>query len=134
MDIDMLVGDLGVTVDTGPLPKGWWGAYDRTGHAIILRHGLAPIQRKSTLAHELGHAWYQHVRGDKKAERQASVWAARRLIKAGAFIDALHQTQTAQGTAHILGVLPRDITTYISTLTPAETLLIRQIITPQREP
>lgn len=133
MDLDMIAGELGVSITTGPLPRGWWGAYDKTEHMIIMKHGLAPVQHRSTLAHELGHAWYQHDKTCIKAERQASIWAARRLIKAGQFIEALQQGETTQEIAHILGVLPRDITNYISTLSPAETLLIRQLITHQGE-
>jgi hypothetical protein len=128
MDLDKLVGELGVTVTTGPLPNGWWGAYSASTHTITLRPRLGALQRRSTLFHELGHAYYRHDKLCIKAERQASVWAARRLIKQSAFIDACRVARTAQGIAHILGVLPRDVENYRTTLTPAEALLLRQII------
>lgn len=134
MDIDRIVGELGVTVRTGTLPNGWWGAYNQQKHEIILRPRLGALQRRSTLAHELGHAQYMHAGSTPFNERQASIWAARRLIQASAFIDASTISDTAQGIAHILGVLPRDVTNYVSTLTTAETLLIRQIITTKGDP
>lgn len=130
MDIDRIMGELGVTVRTGRLPEGWWGAYNHIKHEIVLRPRLGPLQKKSTLFHELGHARYMHCGSTAFNERQASQWAARRLISASAFIDACRMDNTAQGLAHVLGVLPRDVTNYVSTLTSAEQQLIRQITTP----
>lgn len=129
MDLERIVGELGVTVRAGRLPEGWWGSYNHITHEITMRPRLGGLQRRSTLAHELGHAYYRHECSTPQTERQASVWAARRLIRASEFIDACRQDDTAHGIAHILGVLPRDVKNYVTTLTPAETLLIRQIIT-----
>lgn len=129
MDLEIISADMGVKIRTGKLPDGWWGSYNKDRHEIVLRARLGPTQRLSTLAHELGHAYYQHDGQSPKAERQASVWAALRLIKAGAFIEALTQTDNPQGLAHVLGVLPRDINNYISTLSAADTQTIRRLIT-----
>lgn len=129
MDIDRIVGELGVTVRTGRLPDGWWGSYNHTKHEIVLRPRLGALQRRSTLAHELGHARFMHQGSTPFNERQASIWAVRRLIAAEAFIEACRLDDTAQGIAHILGVLPRDVTTYVSTLTETESLLIQELIT-----
>lgn len=129
MDIDRIVGELGVTVRTGKLPEGWWGSYNHLKHEIVLRPRLGALQRRSTLAHELGHAFYRHTGSSPSSERQASIWAARRLIRATPFIEACRIADTAQGLAHILGVLPRDVQNYVTSITPAETLLIRQLVT-----
>ena len=130
MHLEQIIGDLGVTVRTGPVPHGWWGSYCHTRHEIVLRPRLGALQRRSTLAHELGHAFHRHAGSTPFNERQASIWAARALITDEAFIDACRTADTAQGMAHILGVLPRDVTTFIDALTPAEIDRISDIVAP----
>lgn len=130
MDIDGIIWELGVTVRTGRLPEGWWGSYNHQSHEIVVRPRLGALQLFSTLAHELGHAFHRHAGSTPFNERQASVWAARRLIAVDAFVDACRIAETAQGMAHVLGVLPRDVDTFISTLTPAEIDRISDTITP----
>lgn len=130
MNTDLIVGELGVTVRTGKLPDGWWGSYNSTRHEIVLRPRLGALQRRSTLYHELGHAFYRHGCSTVFTEQQASIWAARALITDDAFIEACQISDTAQGMAHILGVLPRDVTTFISTLTPSEIDRISDLVTP----
>lgn len=130
MDIEQLVGEIGVTVRTGHVPDGWWGSYSHTRHEIVLRPRLGALQRRSTLAHELGHAFYRHAGTTPFGERQASTWAARALIPDHAFVAACQISDTAQGMAHILGVLPRDVTTYIEALTPDEITRLSDILIP----
>lgn len=129
MDIDGIIWELGVTVRTGRVPDGWWGSYNHHEHEIVLRPRLGALQLLSTLAHELGHAFYRHAGSTTFNERQASVWAARHLIPADRFADACTVADTAQGMAHVLGVLPRDVHTYISTLTPTEIDTISDLVT-----
>lgn len=128
MQWESVVSDLGVTVEQQLLPYGWWGAYSWERHSIILRPDLGPIQRRSALAHECGHAFFRHRGTEPKQERQASVWAARRLIDESEFIDALRTTDDFVGVAHLLGVMPSDVTTYVSTLSPLEKLLLRELV------
>lgn len=130
MNTDLIAGELGVTVRTGRLPDGWWGAYNHISHEIVLRPRLGALQRRSTLYHELGHAYYRHAASTPFTERQASLWAARNLIHEEAFIDACQISNTAQGMAHTLGVLPRDVTAYIDALTPDEITRLSDIIAP----
>lgn len=129
MDIDGIIWELGVTVRTGRLPDGWWGSYNHLDHEIVLRPRLGALQQYSTLAHELGHAFYRHAGSSRFNERQASVWAARHLIPADRFTEACQVSECVQGMAHILGVLPRDVNNYISTLTPNEINTITDLIT-----
>lgn len=128
MDSDKYIAETRVTVVTGILPHGWWGAYDWRTHEIRLRPRLGAVQYKSTLGHELGHAWYLHKGTTPKQEREAQVWSARRLIRASDFIDALRVCEHRTGIAQILGVMPSDVDVYISTLTPNEILFIRNLI------
>lgn len=128
MDVDMLVGELGVKVVNGRLPEGWWGAYRKADHTITMRPRIGPLQYRSTIMHELGHAWYQHDGSTPRAEREASMWAARRLITARAFIDACRTEDTAHGIAHILGVLPRDVQNYVAQLSVSERMILSKIL------
>lgn len=128
MDFEKIIAETGVKVVTGDLPRGWWGAYDWRDHRITLRPRLGVVQYDSTLAHELGHAWHMHKGTTPRQERQASIWAVRRLIRASAFIDALRVSEHRTGIAQILGVMPSDVDTYILTLTPNEILFVRNLL------
>ncbi|MBQ1444112.1 MAG: ImmA/IrrE family metallo-endopeptidase [Renibacterium sp.] len=128
MQWEEVAADLGVTVQEGRLPHGWWGAYSAAEHSIVLAPELGFVQRRSTLAHECGHAFYRHVGAGRKQERQASVWAVRRLIEQSEFIDALRLADDCLELAHQLSVLPSDVAVYVSTLSPLERLLIREIV------
>lgn len=119
---------LGVSITEDRLPHGWWGLYMVEHHLIFLSPELGPVQRKSTLAHECGHAYYRHDGTNKKQECQANRWAAKRLINETDFIDALRITDEYRGLAQILGVMPTDVETYVSTMRKIEKMLIRQIL------
>lgn len=128
MDFEKIIAESGVKVVTWDLPRGWWGAYDRHDHRIILRPRLGVVQYGSTLAHELSHAWHMHRGTTPRQEREASVWAVRRLIRPSAFADAVPVSEHPAGIPQILGVMPSDVDTYIATLAPNEILLIRNLI------
>lgn len=128
MQWEEVVAELGVTVRQQSLPNGWWGAYSAAEHSIVLSPELGFVQRRSTLAHECGHAFYRHVGTARKQERQASVWAVRRLIDQSDFFDALQLVDDCLGLAHQLLVLPSDVATYVSALSPLERLLIREML------
>lgn len=127
MHWERIVAELGVTVREQALPNGWWGAYSAVEHLIVLAPELGYVQRRSTLAHECGHAFYRHVGAARKQERQASVWAVKRLIDQSEFIDALRTADDCLGLAYQLSVLPSDVAIYISALSPLERLLIREL-------
>lgn len=124
MDIDRYITETGVTVTTGTLPAGWWGAYDHRDHKIILRKRLGATQRRSVLAHELGHAYFGHKGSTLVQEREASQWAARRLIDATEFLDAIRVCEYRTGVAQLLHVMPSDVDAYLSTLTEQEKMLV----------
>lgn len=128
MDFERYITETGVTVTTGHLPAGWWGAYNYHEHKIILRARLGATQRRSVLAHELGHAWYQHKGSTVAQEREASMWAARRLIVAEDFIDAVRVCEHRTGIAQLLSVMPADVDNYMACLSPADVQFIRDIV------
>ena len=66
------------------------GLYDHGLRTITLNAWLNGEQSRSTLAHELGHAWYGHTwtrdpHGDNEHERLADEWAAKFLIDTHAY-------------------------------------------------
>ncbi|MDV2477468.1 ImmA/IrrE family metallo-endopeptidase [Rhodococcus zopfii] len=76
---------LGVTIVEGRPLRGRPGHYDDETRTIVLRPGLPRRRRRGVLGHELGHAYYKHIRcGDPylsaRQERQADEYAARLLI------------------------------------------------------
>lgn len=98
------------------LPHNWWGVYELTTHTIYLRPRLAPIQRRSTLAHETAHAVLEHSGHDPRQERKAEELAASWLIRPDQFATASKIYGTATSLAAELEVLPRDIHAYMRLL------------------
>src|SRR5690625_5688458 len=76
---NLWITELGVEVEDTPMSH-LYGAYIHQHGLILLNDRLAPIQRRSTLMHELGHAFYGHTESTARTEREASEWAARQLI------------------------------------------------------
>ncbi|MDV2477416.1 ImmA/IrrE family metallo-endopeptidase [Rhodococcus zopfii] len=71
---------LGVTIVEGRPLRGRPGHYDDETRTIVLRPGLPRRRRRGVLGHELGHAYYKHIRcGDPylsaRQERQADEYA-----------------------------------------------------------
>lgn len=129
MHLDLIAADLGVGIREGILPSGWWGAYSHQHHSITLLPGLPPIQYRSTLAHELGHAFYRHRGIDPRYEWQASVWAARQLIDHDRFIEATLGADRVAGVASILEVMPSDVDTYVRALSSRDRRHLDKLLT-----
>ncbi|MCK2024614.1 ImmA/IrrE family metallo-endopeptidase [Microbacterium sp. kSW2-24] len=62
------------------LPERIRGLYDHEERRIYLNLRLTPFERRSTLAHELGHAHYGHDCTSPRGEKQARSYAAGLLI------------------------------------------------------
>lgn len=84
-----------------------WGRYDHTTRTISIRTGLAPIQWRCVLAHELGHAHWGHDGSCPRAERQADEHAVILLVSPGEWEAATVLHDSAEAVAHELGILPR---------------------------
>lgn len=84
---------LGVTVHVAHIEGSQRGFYDSEQKMVVYGFDLTPIEQVCVLAHELGHAYYNHCcRGDQQAEDDADFYAACLLIeperfKAAARID-----------------------------------------------
>lgn len=109
MDLDQLADALGVAVvETPYLDDGLNGQYLHHRRLILLHQGLDPWTRKSTLAHELGHAYYgDDIHGDPRMERRADQFAAQILITAAEYKAAESLYGGNPGAiAYELGVTP----------------------------
>lgn len=99
--------------------------------AIVMDKRLNQVERRSVLAHELGHA----IRGDTPCgtdildARQETVvdqWAARQLITLEALADALRWSDDAHEVADSLWVTTDLLEVRIAHLHPSERAFIRR--------
>lgn len=114
MHLELVAARLGCRVTTGMPVLGDWGEYDSSTHTITLHPALSGIQRKATLAHELGHAAYRHDRTTVTTERAADEFAHWLLIPYCSFLRATQAHESLQGVAHELEVLPSLLVSYAS--------------------
>lgn len=99
-----LCRQLQVDVTCAPLPADWLGAYDHPRRRILLARGLTPIEQRSVLAHELGHAVFMHAGTSAAGERAAERFAARVLIDPQQLAAACTWAHDDQELAEELGV------------------------------
>lgn len=111
---------LGVTIVEALLPEGVRGEYVHKERLIKLTKGMSERQKRSTLAHELGHAFHGHTKPQngadrRRQERQANDYAARLLITPEAYAAAerIHGCHVG-GLAHSLGVTPAVVQSWRS--------------------
>ncbi|HAY44090.1 MAG TPA: hypothetical protein DCY59_11345 [Micrococcaceae bacterium] len=110
---EQVLRQLSIQVIECELPNDWWGAYDIQTNTIGLRHHLAPLQRRSTLSHEVAHAALEHDGHSLTQERDAEELSAAWLIMHGDFQQASRIYNTPTALAHELNVLPRDVHAYV---------------------
>lgn len=73
--------ELGVSVHVAHLPAPYRGFYDHANARVIYDFNLTPIERRTVVAHELGHVFYGHTTyGVRAQEDAADLYAARLLI------------------------------------------------------
>ncbi|WP_180967242.1 ImmA/IrrE family metallo-endopeptidase [Zhihengliuella halotolerans] len=130
---DHMAEHLGVKVKTAPVPPGWWGLYDHPRRTVVLRPNLAPIQRRCTLMHELGHAYYGHEGVTGKQELQANRWAARQLLTLDDVARAARIETRCAALAHDLQVLPSTLDVFMDSLCDDELQALAMALHPSRE-
>lgn len=84
---------LGVHVHTAHLPAPYRGFYDHENARVVFDYALTPIERRTVLAHELGHVFHGHVgHGVQALEDIADRYAARLLIDPATYarLEAIH--------------------------------------------
>lgn len=128
MGYERLADEMGVKVVDGIPPNGWWGCYDPDTHTVVRLKTLAPLQKRSSTYHELGHAFFRHVGCNPRQEAQASMWAARKLITPSAFLAAHQISDDVFTIAFHLEVMPRDVRYYLKSLSSSEVESFRKRI------
>lgn len=89
------------------LPDGWVGAFSLTSMVVYLLKGLPSFKARTVLAHELGHAHYQHTGRSTADEWKADKFAAHRLIPREDYEAVTRRTGgNVEESARILGVTP----------------------------
>ncbi|MCS0500607.1 ImmA/IrrE family metallo-endopeptidase [Protaetiibacter mangrovi] len=79
-DLLRLAADAGLTVHACRLPDGMLGCYEPDRARIWFDIRLTPAERRSVIAHELGHHHYGHRGSTPAAERRADRYAAVLLV------------------------------------------------------
>lgn len=109
---------LGVHVHTAHLPAPYRGFYDHENARVVFDYGLTPIERRTVLAHELGHAYHGHTgHGTQRHEDAADLYAARLLIPPDEYARLERVTTDVQVIADELLVEPHVVRTFQRHLT-----------------
>jgi Zn-dependent peptidase ImmA (M78 family) len=120
--------------DQVDLPSGdaWWvPAHD----VILMRPRLLQVERRCSLAHELGHRHLEHTgqcrygdsrRQGARAELEADQWAARKLITIEALGSVLVWTDDRDEAADELWVTRRLLDVRLAHIHPAERAYVRR--------
>jgi Zn-dependent peptidase ImmA (M78 family) len=96
---------LGVSVHVAHLPAPYRGYYDSDRRMVVYGFDLTPIERRCVLAHELGHAFYDHrCRGHQASEDAADLYAAHLLIDPAEYAEVEAVYPSVETIAEELGV------------------------------
>lgn len=96
---------LGVSVHVAHIDGTQRGYYDSEAKTVVYDFELTPVEQRSVLAHELGHAFYDHqCYGNAKFEAAADYYAARLLIDPVAYMEAEHIDPSPAAIAEALDV------------------------------
>lgn len=96
--------ELGLRVHAVHMPEGILGYYSPTEQRIYFDLSLTPRERRSVVAHELGHAYHGHDCSTPRNERQADSYAAELLIDPEAYASAENISHDIAYLADELGV------------------------------
>lgn len=124
--------------DDDHLLDGADARYYATIDRILMDRRLeTQVERRSVLAHELGHA----IRGDlpcgdetldARQEALVEQWAARKLIDLPALADALRWSDDPDEVAETLWVTPELLEARLRHLHPSEVAHLRRALDPER--
>lgn len=106
------VGAYGLKLHGGHLEDGLLGFYSPEEGRIYFDIKLTPNERRTIIAHELGHAHYGHSCDSGKNERQADTYAAHLLIDPTRYAEAERVSADSHYLADELGVTADLVTHY----------------------
>jgi Zn-dependent peptidase ImmA (M78 family) len=103
----------GIRVHVAHLPRPYRGYFDAAERVIVLDFTLTPIEQRVVLAHELGHAHFDHhCQDDPAAEAAADLFAAQLLIHPHDYAIAEQVTTDPDDLAEELGITPEILHLY----------------------
>jgi Zn-dependent peptidase ImmA (M78 family) len=103
---------MGIRLHASHLQEGTLGLYSPDEARIYFDIQLTPSERRTTIAHELGHAHYGHTCSTPAHERKAEIFAARLLIDPAQYAQLESVNPDRYYLAEELGVTVDLITTY----------------------
>ncbi|RRD61661.1 ImmA/IrrE family metallo-endopeptidase [Leucobacter sp. OH1287] len=110
---------LNIRIEYAPLvnQECAYGLYLPNFRTILLDNQLPPELHDFALAHELGHAFYDHQYSTARAERKADKYALQLLISAEDYAAAEQEADgNKYGIAALLRVPPSAVAAYQETL------------------
>ncbi len=112
-DLLMMAARAGLEVHAIEMPEGDLGYYAIDEQRIYFNLLCTPFERRSVIAHELGHHHYGHgCEDDPPSERQADTYAATLLIDPRSYADLERISHHAEWIADEMGVTPEVIHDY----------------------
>lgn len=111
---------LGIDVrfDDGRLAPDENGVWLASSRSIALRRDLTVVTERCTLAHELGHAHFDHRMSSPTAELAADLYAAERLIRIDELVDEMRCSPDIGRWALELGVTGRLVKLFVKVHRP----------------
>jgi Zn-dependent peptidase ImmA (M78 family) len=120
-----------VVVHEHELPAGYLGMTDHARKVIWLDSRLTDAEKRSTLAHELGHLTLDtYVYGAlvTALEPVVDAWAARKLISISGLLSAMNWSEQLCEVAEELFVSEHMVRTRLRTLTDEEKILVMRSV------
>jgi Zn-dependent peptidase ImmA (M78 family) len=103
-DLLAMAARAGLEVHAIAMPPGDLGYYSHDERRIYFNLRCTPAERRSVIAHELGHAYYSHECDGAKAEYQADLYAATLLVGPEAYAELEQINHHAEWIADEMGV------------------------------
>lgn len=112
-DLLAMAARAGLEVHAIEMPEGDLGYYAEDERRIYFNLICTPFERRSVIAHELGHHHYGHGCDDRPAhERQADTYAATLLVDPELYADLERINDDADWIADEMSVTPEVIQDY----------------------
>lgn len=111
-DLLTKAAEYGLTVHGSHLKNGKIGRYVPDLRRVYFDLSLTAAERRSVIAHELGHAHYGHDHDSPQNERQADAFAAKLLVDPDWYAELEQINHDAEWIAEEMTVAPYVIVDY----------------------
>lgn len=111
-DLVRMAARAGLEIHAVEMPAGDLGYYAPEEFRIYFNLACTPAERRSVVAHELGHHWHAHDCDSERAERQADTYAATLLVDPARYAQLERFNPDVEWIADELGVTVEVIEDY----------------------